>query len=108
MGWGNIPKPKSTPPGQWEAFEYGGHKGWILRCPPSHVAHITLSGGQYYLELNSDGKGPRKTLEVAQIDAETFIVSRIKEGLPVYKLLVERLEARRVSNIVLMKPKDGA
>jgi hypothetical protein len=107
MGWNDIPKPKPTPPGEWEEFTYGvNYHGWILRCGPGFDVHITRNGGQYYTTLNGGGLPIQTTLLQAQVSAELAIVTGVREMLPGYKVIVQRLEARHNNNIILMKPKD--
>jgi len=107
MGWGDIPKPKPTPPGEWEAFLYGSdYRGWILRCGPGFVVQIHKSGDNYYTSLNSTGLAVQGSLLQAQLEAELAIVKGVREMLPGYKVIVERLESRHKNNIISMKPKE--
>jgi hypothetical protein len=107
MGWNDIPKPKPTPPGEWEKIGTVNFIAWYLRCPPCFAASIHSHGNEFFLEVNREARGPRKSLEAAQIEAETVIASQIKELLPVYKVIVQRLEKRSEVNIIPMKPRDG-
>jgi hypothetical protein len=107
MGWNDIPKPKPTLPGEWEAFMYGtDYRGWILRCGPGFNVQIHRSGDQYFTSFNSVGLQVQGTLLQAQVAAELAIVNGIREMLPGYKVIVERLEARHKNNIISIKPKD--
>ena len=108
MGWKDIPKPKPTPPGDWEDLCSVNFQNWMLRCPPCFVAAIARNGGDFHLSVNSQSLGGFKTLQLAQAEAELVIANRIREMLPVYKTLVQRRENRMAENIIIMKPKDPA
>lgn len=105
--WKDIPKPKPTPPGEWEAFSYGNdYRGWVLRCGPGFDAHITSGGDKFYTILNGKGLAIQDSLVKAQVAVEHSIVNSMREMLPGYKVIVERLDARYNKNIIPMKPKD--
>ena len=48
----------------------------------------------------------QNSLLQAQVAAELAIVTGVREMLPGYKVIVERLEARHINNIIPMKPMD--
>jgi hypothetical protein len=106
MGWNDIPKPKPTPPGEWEAFSYGDYRGWNLRCGPGFIAQITGGGDKYFTMLNGEGIAVQSNLLKAQIAVELAIVKGVREMLPGYKVIVERLNARYNKNVIPMKPKE--
>lgn len=108
MGWKDIPKTTPTPPGEWEAFTYGtDYRGWLLRCGPGFVVHITRGGDQYFTTFNGGTNlGAQNTLLQAQVAAELAIVNSIRQMLPSYKAIVDRLDARHQNNVIAIKPKD--
>jgi hypothetical protein len=108
MGWNDIPKPKPTPPGDWEDLCSVNFQNWLLRCPPCLMATINRNGGDYHVAVNNAVLGHFKSLDAAKAEAELVITNRIREMLPIYKTLVERLENRFAKNIIPIKPNDRA
>ncbi len=95
MAWNQIPPPKPTPPGEWEAFSYGkDYRGWILRCGPAFHAHITSCGGGFYTEFNLKPLQVQKELAKAQAAVEEKIINNVRAMLPAYKVIFERVERR--------------
>jgi hypothetical protein len=95
MGWKDIPPPKPTPPGEWEAFSYGSnYRGWILRCGPAFNAHITASENKFYTMFNSDGRSVQANLARAQAAVEEEIINSVRVMLPAYRVIFERVEKR--------------
>ena len=56
--------------------------------------------------LGAQGLPVQNSLLQAQVAAELAIVTGVREMLPGYKVIVERLEARHINNIIPMKPMD--
>lgn len=106
MGWGDIPKPKQTPPGEWEDFSSVNFQTWVLRCGPGLLAQIKQSGGLFYTDVNEHRFGAEKTLSDAKRVAEKAIIEHVKKMLPPYKVIMERALARTTSNVTPLQPKS--
>lgn len=107
MGWGDIPKPKQTPPGEWEDFSSVNFQAWVLRCGPGVLAQIKQAGGLFYAEVNENRFGAQRTLADAQHVAENAIIEHVKKLLPPYKVIMERAMARphQTTNVMPLQPK---
>ena len=91
MAWNDPPPPPKH--GVWEHWTYGPVDGWTLRCGPMFAGDVRRVGevGPYYSILNAEpmGVGPDAEKLKEHIDEE--IVRRVREMLPAYKLLRERI-----------------
>ncbi len=106
MAWNDIPKPRQTPPGEWEDFCTVNFQTWVLRCGPSLLAQIRQSGGLFYASVNENNFGAERTLASAQNVAERAVIEHVRKMLPPYKIIVERMEAKsnQTVNVTTLRP----
>ena len=83
--------------GEWETWTYGmSIRGWTLQCG-RFTADIRQNSpdSPYFLTINRHTIMNTPVLEKAQEYAEREIVARVDSVLPAYRVIYDRLNARR-------------